>query len=72
VPNQNAPDDMLLERNAEGAKDCSAILRQPNYGLRRFISTTASISSLDGPLGPGRRRGPGLESKRYFRFTRTC
>src|SRR5215813_6550078 len=34
---------------------CSAIRLQPQVQLRRFISTTASISSFVGPLGPGRR-----------------
>ena len=39
---------------------CSAIFRQPKRGLRRFISTTVSMSSLEGPLGPERRRFLGL------------
>src|SRR5438128_4736890 len=34
---------------------CSAIRGQPQLGLRRFISTTASMSSLAGPFGPARR-----------------
>src|SRR2546430_11514974 len=43
---------------------------QPNLGLRRFISTMAAISSLEGPLGPGLRRcGEGEKSNRYFRST---
>src|SRR5215469_872225 len=29
---------------------------QPQPGLRRFIGTTASMRSLSGPFGPGRRR----------------
>ena len=41
---------------------------QPQLGLRRFISTTASMSSLSGPCGPGRCRRFGENSKRYFRF----
>jgi hypothetical protein len=34
---------------------CCAIRGQPQLGLRRFISTTASMSSFFGPFGPGRR-----------------
>src|SRR5439155_17690637 len=36
---------------------CSAIRGQPQLGLRRFISTTASMSSLAGPFGPAREVG---------------
>jgi hypothetical protein len=38
--------DSVEEQPANG-------LRQPKYGLRRFISTTASISSLADPWVPG-------------------
>ena len=39
---------------------------QPHLGLRRFISTMASTSAFDGPLGPVRRR-LGANSQRYLR-----
>src|SRR6476619_2244794 len=40
-------------------------------GLRRFISTTASISSFFGPFGPGRRPRLGENNMRYFRLLST-
>src|SRR6266849_4743165 len=45
---------------------------QPNLGLRRFISTMAAMSSAEGPLGPGVRRGEeeDVKSRRYFRQTK--
>ena len=39
-------------------------------GFRRFISTTAVMSSLLGPFGPGRRRTLGENNRRYFLFRR--
>src|SRR5262245_54461702 len=47
---------------------CWAIRLQPHVRLRRFISTTASITSLVGPLGPGRRARLDEKSRRYFCF----
>src|SRR5580765_2736278 len=47
---------------------CWAIRGQPQLGLRRFISTTASMSSFFGPFGPGRRPRLGENNMRYFRF----
>ena len=45
---------------------------QPNLGLRRFISTMAAMSSAEGPLEPGVRRGEeeDVKSRRYFRQTK--
>jgi len=60
VPNQNAPDEIFVSATPKALKICSAILRQPKYELRRFISTTASIGSLDAPFCPGRWRGQEL------------
>ena len=37
-------------------------------GLRRFLATTASMSSRFGPLGPGRQRRLEENSQRYFCF----
>src|SRR5262249_7260808 len=45
----------LLISRPKALEICSAILRQPIRGLRLFISMTAAISSLERPLGPGRR-----------------
>src|SRR6516165_11304710 len=45
---------------------CCAIRGQPQLGLRRFISTTAAMSSVLGPFGPGLRRRFGENSMRYF------
>jgi len=43
---------------------------QPNFGFRRFISTMAAMSCVEGPFGPGFRfRREGENSKRYFRWT---
>src|SRR5262245_16201905 len=44
---------------------------QPQRGFRRFIATTASMSSWLGPLGPGRRPQGRENSIRYFRFFST-
>src|SRR6266481_4479225 len=41
---------------------------QPQVGLRCFIWTTASRSSLLGPLGPGLPLRWDEKSRRYFRF----
>jgi len=41
--------------NAEGQADLLGNPLATQVRLRRFISTTASISSLVGPLGPGFR-----------------
>src|ERR1700726_2055662 len=44
---------------------------QPNLGLRRFDSTIAAISSVDGPFGPGfRLRDEKEKSSRYLRSTK--
>src|ERR1700752_5105060 len=43
---------------------------QPNFGLRRFISTMAAMSCVEGPFGPGFRfRWEEENSRRYFRWT---
>jgi hypothetical protein len=34
---------------------CWAMRTQPNFGLRRFISTMAAMSCVEGPFGPGFR-----------------
>src|ERR1700741_501758 len=43
---------------------------QPNFGLRRFISTMAAMSCVEGPFGSGFRfRWEEENSRRYFRWT---
>jgi hypothetical protein len=44
-----------------------AILGHPHRGFRLFISTMAATNSRDGPLGPGRPRRVGENSKRHLR-----
>jgi hypothetical protein len=45
-----------------------AIRGQPQVGLCRLSSRTASINSWAGPFAPGRRPRLDANSKRYFRF----
>src|SRR5215471_1196459 len=47
---------------------CWAMRGQPQLRLRRFMATTASMSSCFGPCGPGRRLRLGVNNKQYFRF----
>ena len=47
---------------------CSAMRGQPHPELRRFMATTASMSSWFGPFGPGRSLSWGENSRRYLRF----
>ena len=46
--------------------DPNAILGHPKFGLRRFISSTSSMSLQEGPLGPGFPRFHAEYSRRYF------
>ena len=43
---------------------------QPHEGLRRLVSTMASMSSRDGPLGPGFCLYSEEKRRRYFLFLR--
>src|SRR5437764_5612571 len=54
---QNATTTSLSISTPKASVICSAIRGQPQLGLRRFISTTASMSSLAGPFGPAREVG---------------
>src|SRR5215831_14292722 len=47
---------------------CWAMWGKPQLGFRRFISTTAPMSSFSGPFGPGRRPRLGENNMRYLRF----
>src|SRR6266513_834078 len=50
---------------------CWGIRGQPQLRLRRFNSTTASMSSLFGPFGPGGRLRLRENNMRYFRLAST-
>jgi hypothetical protein len=66
-PTMLLPSVVLERRNYVFLPDWGASIQgQPHDGLRRFISTMASASSLDGPLGPARRRRFGENSNRYL------
>ena len=56
VLDEYATHDIVIDLDTERARYLLGIFRQPKRGLRRFISTTVSMSSLEGSLGPGRRR----------------
>src|SRR5215472_9272202 len=47
---------------------CWAMRGEPQVGFRRFISTTAPMSSFSGPFGPGRRPRFDENNMRYLRF----
>ena len=59
VPSPHAPEGVfrMTDRRQPGNAIAiglgAAIFRQPTRGLRRFISTTAAISSFDGPFRTG-------------------
>ena len=50
---KHAANDIFVDLDAEGMSDLLGDPRVPERGFRRFISTTAAMSSADGPLGPG-------------------
>jgi hypothetical protein len=50
---QNAAHNILIDLNAKGQCDLLCDSRATPIGLRRFISTIASMSSFEGPFGPG-------------------
>ena len=68
---QNTANHVLVNFNPESQNDLLSDARTAQRGFRRFNSTTASMSSLAGPLGPGRRRRVGENSSRYFRLIST-
>src|SRR5262252_11047751 len=51
------------------SETCWALRRQTHVELRRFISTTASMSSCAGPFGPGRLLRLGENKARYLHWT---
>jgi hypothetical protein len=67
---KHAANDIFVDLDAEGMSDLLGDPHNPKRGFRRFISTMAAMSSVDGPLGPGLQRCSEQEkSSRYFRST---
>ena len=60
--------NILVEFQAIGQVDLLGNAGQPYRGLRFFISTMASMTSLLDPLGPGFLPPRGEYSSQYFRF----
>jgi hypothetical protein len=67
VPNQNATDDVLVEFDAESARDLLADLAAAEVRLRRFISTTASTSSTESFSVSGYAKS-SRNTRQYGRF----
>ena len=67
------PVEEALSRLVPDSNRCVSLSirhEQPQVGLRCFIWTTASMSSLPGPFGPGLPLRLHENSRRYFRFLR--
>lgn len=67
---QDSANYVLIDLDAKSQSNLLGDSRQPQPGLRRFISATAVMSSLLGPFGPGRRRTLDENNRRYFLFRR--
>src|SRR5262249_58774007 len=65
---ENAPHHILVDGNPERQAIWCAIRGHPQVGFRRFLSTTAAMTSWVGPFGPGFFRTWGENRRRYFRF----
>jgi hypothetical protein len=65
---EHAADDVFVDIDAKARAISCAMRGQPIRGLRRLNATIASMSSFDGPFGPGRRWPPDEKSSRYLRF----
>src|SRR5215469_11962869 len=65
---QHTADNVLIDVDAESQRDLLRKARTTQLGLRCFMATTTSMRSLLGPFGPGRRRCPGENKMRYFRW----
>ncbi len=69
IPSRENPShDIPIDGNTEGQVICCAIRGQPQLRFRRFISTTAAMTSWLGPFGPGFRSRFDENSWRYFRY----
>jgi hypothetical protein len=52
VYGKHATHDIFVDFDAKSVIDLLAMRTQPNFGLRRFISTMAAMSCVEGPFGP--------------------
>jgi hypothetical protein len=69
VYGKHATHDIFVDFDAKSVIDLLG-RTQPNFGLRRFISTMVAMSCVDGPFGPGFGfRWEEENSRRYFRWT---
>jgi hypothetical protein len=68
MDSENPADHIFVDLDAEGQSDllCNSLAAPREIAPFHLISTTASISSFVGPLGPGRRTRFGENSSRYF------
>jgi hypothetical protein len=62
---------ILVDCNAESQRDLLGDAGTTQLRLRRFNATTASMSFLFGPFGPGGRLRWGENNMRYFRLAST-
>jgi hypothetical protein len=51
---QDTPENILVDVDAESQRNLLSDAGKTPAGTRRFIATTASMSSFLGPFGPGR------------------
>jgi len=63
---ENAPHHVLVDGNAEGQGDLLRDPWTPQVGFRRFMSTTAAMTSRLRPFGPGFVGTLDEKSRRYF------
>ena len=72
IRGQDAPNDVFIDGDAERPSNLlgNAMRGQPQKGLRCLVATIASMSSWDGPLGPGLGLPFGEKSRRYLRLVR--
>jgi hypothetical protein len=54
---KHEPHDIFVDLDAKGVSDCGVMRTQPNFVLRRFISTMAAMNCAQGPFGPSFRFG---------------
>src|SRR5215470_3932611 len=65
---QDTANHIFIDRDAESQGDLLGNAGEPQLGFRRFISTTAPMSSFSGPFGRGRRPRFDENNMRYLRF----
>ena len=68
---EDAANNIFVDLYSEGQRNLLRNAGTPQLGLRRFISTTASMSALSGPFGPGWCPRPEENNRWYFRLVNT-